>query len=98
MKATGIVRRIDDLGRVVIPKELRRVLGIEAGDPLEIFTDGNYVSFRKYAPGCSLCGLSGRKLVKLYPEKLVCTGCVDLITREQDKLHSSALPAEEYGF
>ncbi|ODA08704.1 AbrB/MazE/SpoVT family DNA-binding domain-containing protein [Paenibacillus polymyxa] len=98
MKATGIVRRIDDLGRVVIPKELRRVLGIKAGDPLEIFTDGNYVSFRKYAPGCSLCGFSDKKLVELYPDKLVCTGCVDLITKSQDKLHSSALPAEEYEF
>ena len=51
MKATGIVRRIDDLGRVVIPKEIRRVLRIREGDPLEIFTnnDGEVV-FKKYSP------------------------------------------------
>lgn len=51
MKATGIVRRIDDLGRVVIPKEIRRTLRIREGDPLEIFTDGGgEVIFKKYSP------------------------------------------------
>jgi AbrB family transcriptional regulator (stage V sporulation protein T) len=48
MKATGIVRRIDDLGRVVIPKEIRRNLRIREGDPLELYTDGNSVCFKKY--------------------------------------------------
>ena len=49
MKATGIVRRIDDLGRVVIPKEIRRTLGIREGEPLEIFLDGkDTICFRKY--------------------------------------------------
>lgn len=51
MKATGIVRRIDDLGRVVIPKEIRRTLRIREGDPLEIFTDRNgEVILKKYSP------------------------------------------------
>ncbi len=51
MKATGIVRRIDDLGRVVIPKEIRRTLRIKEGDPLEIFTDREgEVIFKKYSP------------------------------------------------
>ena len=51
MKATGIVRRVDDLGRVVIPKEIRRSLNIKEGDPLEIFADGQGgVVFRKYSP------------------------------------------------
>ena len=51
MKATGIVRRIDDLGRVVIPKEIRRTMRIRDGEPLEIFTDsGGGVIFRKYSP------------------------------------------------
>ena len=48
MKATGIVRRIDDLGRVVIPKEIRRTMGIKEGDPLEIFTEGNTICFKRY--------------------------------------------------
>lgn len=51
MKATGIVRRIDDLGRVVIPKEIRRTMRIREGDPLEIYTDSNgEVIFKKYSP------------------------------------------------
>ena len=50
MKATGIVRRIDDLGRVVIPKEIRRTMRIREGDPLEIFTSNGEVIFKKYSP------------------------------------------------
>lgn len=48
MYCTGIVRRIDDLGRVVIPKEIRRTLGIKEGDPLEIYTDNDTVIFKKF--------------------------------------------------
>lgn len=50
MKATGIVRRIDDLGRVVIPKEIRRTINIREGDPLEIFLEDGAVMFKKYNP------------------------------------------------
>ena len=50
MNATGIVRRVDDLGRVVIPKDIRRYLGIQEGDPLEIYVEGNSVIYQKYAP------------------------------------------------
>jgi len=48
MYCTGIVRRIDDLGRVIIPKEIRRTLGIKEGDPLEIYTDNDTVIFKKF--------------------------------------------------
>ena len=55
MKATGIIRRVDDLGRVVIPKEIRRAMGIREGEPLEIYTEGrDTVCFRKYET--NLCG------------------------------------------
>ena len=50
MKVTGIVRRVDDLGRVAIPKEIRRALTIRENDPLEIFTTSDSVIFKKYAP------------------------------------------------
>ena len=50
MRATGIIRRTDDLGRVVIPREIRRSLGIRDGDPLEIYTDKNRVIFQRYMP------------------------------------------------
>ena len=61
MKATGIVRRIDDLGRVVIPKEIRRTLRIREGDPLEIYTerDGEVI-FKKYSPMGDLAELAGQ--------------------------------------
>ena len=48
MKSTGIIRRIDDLGRVVVPKEIRRNLRLREGDPVEIFTEGDTVCFKKY--------------------------------------------------
>ena len=56
MKATGIVRKVDELGRIVVPKELRRTLRITEGDPLEIYTDGESVILKKYERGCTLCG------------------------------------------
>ena len=61
MKATGIVRRIDDLGRVVIPKEIRRTQRIREGDPLEIFTTGDgEVIFKKYSPMGELAGFAAQ--------------------------------------
>ena len=76
MKATGIVRRIDDLGRVVIPKEIRRTLRIREGDPLEIFTDREgEVILKKYSPIGELGALA-----KQYSESLAqtmnCTVCI----------------------
>jgi transcriptional pleiotropic regulator of transition state genes len=54
MKATGIVRRIDDLGRISIPKELRRVYNIKEGDPVEIYTDVNCIIIKKYDPALTV--------------------------------------------
>ena len=56
MKSTGIVRRIDDLGRVVLPVELRRTLNLEVRDPVEIFIDGDAIVLRKYDAACLFCG------------------------------------------
>ena len=56
MKATGIVRKVDELGRIVLPKELRRTLGFSDTAPTEIYTDGKGIILRKYAPGCAFCG------------------------------------------
>jgi len=60
MKATGIVRKVDELGRVVLPIEIRRNMGINEGDSLEIFvSDGHEITLRKYKPGCYTCGEIG---------------------------------------
>lgn len=74
MKAIGSVRKVDELGRIVIPKELRRTLNIEEGDPLEIFVDGEEVVLRKYEPGCVFCG--NAKYVVEFKGKKVCTNCI----------------------
>lgn len=60
MKATGIVRRIDDLGRVIIPKEIRRSLRIREGDPLEIYVEDGAIIYKKYHPISSLSSSVGR--------------------------------------
>ncbi|MCZ1267499.1 AbrB/MazE/SpoVT family DNA-binding domain-containing protein [Paenibacillus tundrae] len=74
MKATGIVRHSDHLGRIVIPKELRRVHGIEEGDSLEFFVDGDKIILRKYQPGCILCSQSDN--LHLFHGKQICTPCI----------------------
>lgn len=56
MKSTGIVRKVDELGRVVIPIELRRTLGIEEKDALEIYVDSEKIILKKYEPACVFCG------------------------------------------
>ena len=73
MRATGIVRKVDHLGRVVVPKETRDYFGIQKGDPVEFFTDGEGIYIRKYSPGCVFCGDS-RDLIT-FKETLVCGKC-----------------------
>ncbi len=73
MKSTGIVRRVDELGRVVIPIELRNTLEIAEKDPMEIFVDGSSVILKKFEPNCVFCGNS-KKLIE-YKDKLVCDKC-----------------------
>ena len=84
MKSTGIIRRVDELGRVVIPIELRNKFGIAEKDPIEIFTDGSNIVLKKFEPNCTFCG-SSKKLIE-YKDKLVCEKCLaklaDLKTEE----------------
>lgn len=74
MKATGIVRKVDELGRIVLPIELRRTLDIEIKDPLEIFVDEEYIILKKYTPACIFCGSAND--VKRVKEKNVCASCL----------------------
>ena len=77
MKSTGIVRRVDDLGRVVLPMELRKTLEIEPRDALEIFLDGSTVALKKYAPQCAFCGES--EDVIAFKSKNICQECAEEI-------------------
>lgn len=74
MKSTGIVRKVDELGRIVLPRELRRTLDIDPKDSLEIYVDGNMIILKKYDPSCIFCGNAGD--VILYKDKYVCSDCL----------------------
>ena len=74
LKSTGMVRKVDGLGRIVLPGELRMVLGIKEKDPLEIFVDEKMIILVPYRPGCIFCGRMD-ELVEVRGKK-VCGGCV----------------------
>ena len=75
MKSTGIVRRIDDLGRVVIPMELRKVLNMPNGTPIEIYTEGDSIILHKYRNKCEFCGSTEN--VTEFKNKVVCSNCLN---------------------
>lgn len=92
MKATGIVRRIDELGRVVIPKEIRRTLRIRKGDPLEIFTEKEELVLRKYSPILSL-----DKNAKMVTDTIKeITGGLAILTDRDSVLSSSGEKGKEF--
>ncbi len=81
IKSTGIVRRMDELGRVVIPMELRNQFKIVEKDPIEIFVDGSSIILRKYEPNCIFCGST--KYLYEYNDKLICSKCAEKISNLQ---------------
>lgn len=74
MKSTGIVRKVDELGRIVLPIELRRTLDIAEKDALEIYVDGSSIVLKKYQPSCIFC--DNAKDVITYRGKNVCAKCI----------------------
>lgn len=82
MKSTGIIRKVDELGRVVIPIELRNTLKIAEKDPIEIFVDGTSIVLKKHESTCVFCGNS-KKLVE-YKNKLICEKCAKQIASLND--------------
>ena len=82
MKSTGIVRRVDELGRVVLPIELRRTLEIEERDQLEIMLEDDRIILRKYQPTCIFCGAETDLLE--YRGKRICGKCLKEINEQAD--------------
>lgn len=78
MKSTGIVRRVDELGRIVIPIELRNNLKIAIKDPIEIYSEGTSIILKKYEDSCVFCGSS--KNLTSFKDKLICTKCYENIS------------------
>lgn len=75
MKSTGIVRKVDELGRIVIPIEVRRSLNVDIKDSLEIYIEGEHIILKKYEPACIFCG-DARNVIN-YKGKLICTNCLN---------------------
>ncbi len=75
VKSTGIVRKVDELGRVVIPIELRRNLGIDERDGMEIFVEDDRIILKKYSPSCIFCNNAGNMTV--FSNKNVCANCIE---------------------
>ena len=74
MKSLGTVRKVDELGRIVLPLETRKRLGLEAKDPVEIFVEKDRIILKKYEPACIFCGdVNG---VVMYKEKRICKNCL----------------------
>ena len=78
MKSTGIVRRVDELGRVVIPIEIRNKFDIAEKDPIEIYVDGSSIILKKYEPNSIFCG-NAKNLIA-YKDKLVCSKCAQKLS------------------
>jgi len=74
LKSTGIVRKVDELGRIVLPIELRRTLGIAEKDALEIYVDGENIVLKKYEPACIFC--NNAKDIIIFKNRNICSNCV----------------------
>lgn len=81
MKAIGIVRKVDELGRIVLPIELRRMLDIEIKDPIEIYVDGDSIILKKYSPQCVFCE-SMDEIIN-YKGKSVCRKCIEEMKKSE---------------
>lgn len=77
MKSTGMVRKIDELGRIVLPAEIRQSMDIETRDSLEIYTDGERIVLQKYHPGCIFC--SNADGLVYFGQKRICADCLEKI-------------------
>lgn len=75
MKSTGIVRKIDELGRIVLPIEIRNTMDIKNRDAIEIFVDEDKIILKKYEPACLFCGNADN--VTFFKGKLVCKDCIE---------------------
>ncbi len=83
MKSTGIVRKVDELGRIVLPIELRRTLDIAEKDSLEIYVDDDCIILRKYQPACIFC--DNARDVVVYKGKNICRDCIKLLDEAAQK-------------
>jgi transcriptional pleiotropic regulator of transition state genes len=75
MKSTGMTRKVDELGRIVLPAEIRQTLNIHTKDALEIFTEADCIVLKKYVPGCTFC--TGMEGIVEFEGKRICSACLE---------------------
>lgn len=80
MKSTGVVRKVDELGRIVLPIEIRKVLDIKTKDAIEIFTDNNKIVLQKYEPACIFC--SNTDDVIYFNGRRICQACIKTLKEQ----------------
>ncbi len=80
MKSTGIIRHLDELGRIVLPMEIRNNLDISPRDKLEIFVEGEKIILKKQAPSCALCGSTRDNII--FNDKRVCKTCITKLNEQ----------------
>ena len=97
MTSTGMCRKVDDLGRIVLPVEMRRMFGIRSGDELEIAVDGGFILLRKVQAHCVFCDRSER--LRSYRDKQVCASCAQElgVSESQGHLVHASLGDRELG-
>ena len=83
MKATGIIRKVDELGRIVVPIELRNKLNINVRDEVEIYVENNSIILKKFEPDCIFCGNTS-SLIN-FKEKLICQNCLKHLSNIENK-------------
>lgn len=84
MKSTGIVRHVDELGRIVVPKEMRDKMNIDKNDPVEIFVDGDKIILTKYSPYCTFC--QSEDNITEFKGRKICKACLDEIRNGAESL------------
>ncbi len=80
MKSTGIVRKVDDLGRIVLPAELRRLLELDDRAEVEIYTEGDTVVLKKHRPSCVFCG--AREELREFRGSCICESCCEALSKK----------------
>jgi len=85
LKSVGIVRKLDELGRIVIPKELRMTMDLKVKDPLEIYTSDEFIVLKKYQPACLFCGEADD--TRRFHGKNICTKCLTDLANDNEVVH-----------
>ena len=83
MKTKGIIRKVDEVGRIIIPSEIRSVLNIDYRDQVEVFLDNNSMIVKKYVPTCIFCGET--KNISVFKDKQVCARCLKELSKLNEK-------------